>query len=482
MDVSNLTGRTALVTGAGSGIGRETAVAFARRGANLVLCDVSKEGLEGTEGRIQSLRRGDVWSHVVDVADPAQMADFSAAVHQRVPALDVLMNNAGVAIGGGTLDTSLADWEWILGVNLRGVIHGCHHFVPKMVERGAGGHVINISSAAGYTPAAELAAYCTTKYAVLGLSESLRDELAPHGIGVTAVCPGIIDTPITRAAKMVGKGFSEEIREEMVRTYERRGYTPERVARNILKAVQKNRAVAPIAAEAWALYYAKRLFPGSAREALGPGPGAQPRAARPAARLGLGRRQRLGTHADPLRVAELGAGQQRADHAEVGHHADRAPGVTLGDLGQRGPHALADLATRLPASGTHVRLALLEALERLRVELLDLLPGEPGPAAHVQLAQPRIRRRLESMRTCHGPRRLEGALEVAREQQLQARPRERPCQPVRLLAAGLGQRRIGLALPAALGVPGGLGVADQQEGRGLHGRRSLARSGGGPID
>ena len=146
-------------------------------------------------------------------------------------------------------------------MNLRGVIHGCHYFLPKMVERGAGGHVINVSSAAGYFASAELAAYSTTKFGVLGLSEALRDELSSYGIGVTTVCPGLIDTPISQAARLVGSGMSDEVRAEMVKLYERRAYTPERVARNILKAVQKNRAVAPIAAEAWALYYAKRFFP-----------------------------------------------------------------------------------------------------------------------------------------------------------------------------------------------------------------------------
>jgi len=263
MDVSNLDGKTALVTGAGSGIGQQTALAFARRGANLVLCDVNKEGLDQTAGRIESMGRGTVISQVVDVADAAQMRDFAAFVHERVQAVDILMNNAGVAIGGGFLDTSLEDWDWILGVNLRGVIHGCHFFVPKMVERAAGGHVINVASAAGYVATSELAAYCTTKFGVVGLSEALRDELAGSGIGVTAICPGLINTPITRAAKLVGPDATDEMREEMVRVYERRAYTPERVARNILKAVQKNRAVAPIAAEAWIMYYAKRLFPGA---------------------------------------------------------------------------------------------------------------------------------------------------------------------------------------------------------------------------
>jgi NAD(P)-dependent dehydrogenase (short-subunit alcohol dehydrogenase family) len=261
MDVSNLEGRTVLVTGSGSGIGRETALAFAGRGADLVLCDIDKERVAETEQAIRALGRGDVWSQRVDVADEEQMRGFAAAVHDRVEAVDILMNNAGVAIGGGFLDTSLEDWEWILGINLEGVILGCKLFLPPMVARGRGGHVVNVSSAAGYVANEPLAAYSTTKFAVLGLSEALRDELRAHQIGVTTVCPGIINTPITRAARLVGPIATHQARHEMVQAYERRNYGPERVATNILRAVQRNRGVAPISPEAWLLYYLKRLAP-----------------------------------------------------------------------------------------------------------------------------------------------------------------------------------------------------------------------------
>jgi NAD(P)-dependent dehydrogenase (short-subunit alcohol dehydrogenase family) len=264
MDVTSLHGKTALVTGAASGIGRATALAFARRGADLVICDIDEAGLAASAEAIRGLGRA-VQAERVDVSSADQMAAFASSVHARREAVDILMNNAGVGIGGGFLDTSLADWDWIVGINLHGVVHGCHHFIPPMVRRGRGGHVINVSSAAGYSASSALAAYNATKFGVLGLSEALWEELRPHGIGVTAVCPGIIDTPITRSARLVGAMDKPAVREEMVRGYQRRGYGPDRVAENVLKAVQRGRLVAPISPEAWALYYAKRFAPWALR-------------------------------------------------------------------------------------------------------------------------------------------------------------------------------------------------------------------------
>jgi NAD(P)-dependent dehydrogenase (short-subunit alcohol dehydrogenase family) len=261
MDLANLAGKTVAVTGAGSGIGRETALAFARRGAHLELCDLDAARAAHTAAEIEALGRGRAHAERVDVASADEMRAWAAAVHSRVAAVDILINNAGVAIGGGFLDTSLEDWSWILGVNTRGVIHGCHFFVPRMVERGAGGHVVNIASAAGLVAVESLAAYCTTKFSVVGLSEALRDELHRHRIGVTCVCPGVINTPITRAARLVGPLASEESRASMIQTYQRRNYGPERVAARILRAVERNRALAPVTPEAWALYLLKRFAP-----------------------------------------------------------------------------------------------------------------------------------------------------------------------------------------------------------------------------
>jgi NAD(P)-dependent dehydrogenase (short-subunit alcohol dehydrogenase family) len=262
MQVRSLAGKTALITGAGSGIGRETALACARRGASLALCDLNADGLAETARLVRALggeRR--VLAQPVDVASAEQMRAFANAVHRDVPAVDLLVNNAGVGLGGGLLDTSLEDWRWIVDINLMGVVHGCHFFVPRMVERGAGGHVVNVASAAGFLPSELLSAYTATKYAVLGLSESLHIELDRRGIGVSAICPGIINTGITRSARLRGVAAADGAREAMIAGYQRRNYGPERVAHNILRAVQRNRVVAPVAVEAWAAYYLKRIAP-----------------------------------------------------------------------------------------------------------------------------------------------------------------------------------------------------------------------------
>jgi len=261
MDVSTLTGKTVVVTGAASGIGKATALACAQRGARLAICDLDEGGLAETADAARALG-STVTARRVDVADRAAMAAFATAVHAEVEAADLLVNNAGVAIGGGFLHTALTDWDWIVSINLMGVIYGCHVFVPAMVARGRGGHVANVASAAGYLATADLAAYSTTKFAVVGLSEALRDELAPHRIGVTAICPGLINTPITRHARMLGPDAAPEVRQRLIDIYERRNYTPERVAEGILRAVQRNRALAPISPEAWGIYYLKRAVPG----------------------------------------------------------------------------------------------------------------------------------------------------------------------------------------------------------------------------
>lgn len=194
--------KVVVVTGAGGGIGRATALAFAEDGAKIVATDIDQARLDSLASEL-----GDraLLVQKVDVADRAQMKAFADAVHAKAPAADVVVNNAGVAVGAAFLDTSLDDWDWLLGINLKGVIHGCHFFLPKMVERGAGGHIVNISSILGIFPAPQVTAYVASKFAVLGFSQSLRAEMEPHKIGVTAICPGMINTGIIEGSRMNGQ-------------------------------------------------------------------------------------------------------------------------------------------------------------------------------------------------------------------------------------------------------------------------------------
>jgi NAD(P)-dependent dehydrogenase (short-subunit alcohol dehydrogenase family) len=251
--------RVVVVTGAASGIGRATALAFARAGARLFVSDLPSVDWQGLTAELLAIGARDVHESAVDVGSREQMASYCELVC-RTGAPEVLVNNAGVGLAGGLLATSLDDWQWILNANLWGVVHGCHFFAPPMVARGRG-QIINIASAAGYYNSELMTAYGTTKSAVIGLSEGLRAELAPFGVGVSVVCPGFINTPIVANMRLRGAAYPESERASVQRFYERRNYPPERVASAVLEAALRNPALLPVTPEAWALYALKRVAP-----------------------------------------------------------------------------------------------------------------------------------------------------------------------------------------------------------------------------
>ena len=258
----NLDGKVAVITGAGSGIGRETALLCARRGAALAICDVNEQGLEETarEARAAS---SDVLTRHVDVSDAEQMDAFAAAVHDRFGSVDLLINNAGIGVGATFAQTELEDWERQLAINVMGVVHGCRSFVPHMIAHGSG-QIVNVSSGAGFLATPFMLAYSATKFAVFGLGEGLRMELRPHGIGVTTICPGFINTPIVSTSVMRGDQAAER-QDRRARIHARRGYGPEKVAVRILRAAQRNRAVAPVTPEAHLTYVMSKVAPPAAR-------------------------------------------------------------------------------------------------------------------------------------------------------------------------------------------------------------------------
>lgn len=255
--------KAVLITGAGSGIGRETARLFARKGTRLLLVDVNDEGNEETRRLIADEDGGQAQTFHADVGDAQSMEQLAAAVHEQIPAVDVLINNAGIGSAGRFLDVSLATWHRVLDINVMGVVHGCHYFLPPMVERGEGGHVVNLASAAAFLAAPEMPAYATSKFAVLGMSEALRADMAQHGIGVSAICPGIVNTPIVaNTIYEGGMGADAGVRDRIVEFYQKRNYTPEQVAKGILSAVRHNTGVKPVSPESWVMYYSRRLMPG----------------------------------------------------------------------------------------------------------------------------------------------------------------------------------------------------------------------------
>ncbi|QXJ21669.1 SDR family NAD(P)-dependent oxidoreductase [Actinomadura graeca] len=277
MPLAHFDGALAVVTGAGGGLGRATALALAGRGATVVAADVDLPAAERTVTLAKSVGPGGA-AYRVDVSDAAQMERFAAEVKDahRVP--DIVVNNAGIAVAGPFLDTAVADWERILGVNLWGVVHGSRLFGKQMADRvealpnkpdkpNLGGHIVNIASAAAYAPWRALPAYCTTKAAVLMLSQCLRAELAGSRIGVTAVCPGFSGTGIVDHATYVGidEDGRERVRRRGNKALALRHYPPEKVAEHIVGAIIKNRAVVPVNFEGRLLHTLSRVSPSSLR-------------------------------------------------------------------------------------------------------------------------------------------------------------------------------------------------------------------------
>ena len=260
-------GQLVLVTGAGSGIGRATALAFAEAGARRVAVDRDAENAARTAQKALLLGAPGAWGEKADVSDEQAMEKLAERIATEHGVVDVLVNNAGIGLAGSFFDTSTEDWREVLDVNLWGVLHGCRLFGKQMAERGQGGHIVNIASAAAFQPSRALPAYSTSKAAVLMLSECLRAELAGQGIGVSAICPGFVNTNIPSNARFAGVDAAEERRRQRraARLYRLRGYPPEKVADAILRAVVHNRPLVTVTWEARAGRLMSRFAPRALR-------------------------------------------------------------------------------------------------------------------------------------------------------------------------------------------------------------------------
>lgn len=254
-----------LITGAGSGIGQATAIAFAKQGARLWLADVNDQGNQQTAEQIKQLG-GVARTLHCNVADLDAVKAVADTVHADIEALDILMNNAGIGSGGRFLDTNPDTWKRVMDINVMGVMNGCYAFLPAMVARNKGGHVINTASAAGFVAMPDMPIYGASKFAVVGFTEALRADMAGHGIGVSAICPGIVNTPIVASSIMEGDMGDDSRQKKIQQFYKKRNYTADQVADAVLSAVRRNVAVQPVSPEAWGMYYSKRFVPGLLRQ------------------------------------------------------------------------------------------------------------------------------------------------------------------------------------------------------------------------
>jgi len=253
--VRELAGRTAVVTGAGSGIGRALARALAAEGCRLALVDVDPAGLDETRRLLGS---APVTTHVASVADRERMAALPAEIQAAHGAIHLLFNNAGITINESFEDSSLRNLELVIGVNLWGVLYGCHYFLPALKQAGEA-QIVNTSSMAAFLGLPNQAAYSLTKAAVRSLSETLRVELAHHGIGVTSIHPGAIRTNILKAAARHGGDPEQTAR--LAALVARFGMAPEKLAARVLRAVKRNRMRQRIGVDSYLADWAKRLLP-----------------------------------------------------------------------------------------------------------------------------------------------------------------------------------------------------------------------------
>ncbi|WP_238981388.1 SDR family oxidoreductase [Williamsia herbipolensis] len=259
-------GTLSVVTGGGSGIGRETALLLAAEGGEVVIADIDLGAAQKTADEITG-SGGTARAYALDVADSDAFARFAATVAEAHGVPDIVVNNAGIGLAGALLDATDAQIRRLVDINLVSVATGSREFGRLMVARGLGGQIVNLASAAAFTPQRGLGAYAATKAGVLLLSESLRAELAEHHIGVSAICPGIVDTNIISATEFAGAtgDNQERLRDRMNGMYRRRGFTPDRVAVEILDAITRNRAVVPVTIEASVGYRVYRFLPALSR-------------------------------------------------------------------------------------------------------------------------------------------------------------------------------------------------------------------------
>ena len=256
--MKTLENKVAVITGAGSGIGRALALNLSARGSLLALSDVDDAGLAETVDLARAAGAVAVRSDRLDVSDRTAFTAYAATVVEHFGRVNVVINNAGVALAGDFADLTYEDMDWVVGINFWGVVHGTKEFLPHVIASGDG-HIVNLSSLFGLVSMPGQSAYNATKYAVRGLTEALREELliTGHPVGVTVVHPGGIKTAIARSARTSAKVDHEAAARLFDQKLAR--MTPERAAEIIVKGILANKARVLVGLDAHALHHLAKL-------------------------------------------------------------------------------------------------------------------------------------------------------------------------------------------------------------------------------
>jgi NAD(P)-dependent dehydrogenase (short-subunit alcohol dehydrogenase family) len=237
----DLRGRKCLVTGAAGGIGRATAQEVAARGGEVVITDIQTDPLAETAELIRAAGGRVLHSGTADVTDRAAVAALAREVHAEHGSLDVVMNVAGMSTWGPVERLEEEHWRQLIEVNLMGPVHVISEFIPPMIDARRGGHLVNVSSAAGLLGLPWHAAYSASKFGLRGVSEVLRFDLRRHGIGVSLVCPGGVDTPLVQTVNIVGVDREHPAMRRMVGQFQKHAKSPEQVGAKIADAVERDR-------------------------------------------------------------------------------------------------------------------------------------------------------------------------------------------------------------------------------------------------
>jgi NADP-dependent 3-hydroxy acid dehydrogenase YdfG len=256
-------GRVAVITGAGSGIGRALALALARRGAHLALADLDEKGLVETVTRLTGIHAPGLHctSQPLDVADHHAMDRFAEAVVREHGAVHLVFNNAGVALTGEVADLDYGDMHWLMNVNFWGVVHGCKAFLPHLLAADAG-HIVNTASVFGLISVPGQSLYNASKFAVKGFSDALHQELLGTPVRVSCVLPGGVKTNIARASRYVARDNQAPTREELAARFEQIArLTPEAAAEEILRGVERDRVRILVGRDARRISTLVRLLP-----------------------------------------------------------------------------------------------------------------------------------------------------------------------------------------------------------------------------